>query len=141
MSESLPSGEIRGGRVHETEPVRSYGKYVDWLRNRMQVVHDIAREHLENAANRHKYAYDIRIEHNRYEHGECMIFSREKSSISPKLQLVFVLCLVLKRHNDANYLIGLEGSGRRVMYRDKLKRYERGGDKVDGQGDSWLQKG
>ena len=45
-------GEVRGGRVHdsETQPVRSYGEYVDWLRNRMQVAHDIAREHLEKAA-------------------------------------------------------------------------------------------
>ena len=44
--------EVRGCRVHdsETQPVRSYGEYVDWFRNRMQVAHDIAREHLEKAA-------------------------------------------------------------------------------------------
>ena len=73
-------GEVRGGRVHdsETQPVRSYGEYVDWLRNRMQVAHDIAREHLEKAAKRHKYAYDIRIEHNRYEQGECVWYFHEK---------------------------------------------------------------
>ena len=42
--------------------------------------------------------------------------------ISPKLQPVCVLCVVLKRLNEVNYLIGLEGSGRRVVHHDKFKR-------------------
>ena len=35
-----------------------------------------------------------------------------------------MLCVVLKRLNEVNYLIGLEGSGHRVVHHAKLKRYE-----------------
>ena len=49
-------GEIRSDRDHDNEghPIKSYGEYVDWFRDRMQVAHDIARERLEKAAKRHK---------------------------------------------------------------------------------------
>ena len=31
----------------------SYGEYVNWLRERMQVAYDIARSHLDRAAKHH----------------------------------------------------------------------------------------
>ena len=57
--------ELRSGLVGDSEDlsIKSYGEYVSWLRERLQTAHDIAREHLGNAAKRHKYAYDTKLEH------------------------------------------------------------------------------
>lgn len=110
----------------DSHRITSYGEYVSWLRKRMEAAHDIAREHLENASRRHKYAYDTRIEHLRYEQGECVWYLHERRlpGVSPKLQPIYVLCVVLKRLNDVNYLIKLEEGGSRVVHHDKLKKYE-----------------
>ena len=102
----------------------------------MQVAHDIAREHLGKATVRHKYTHEVKIEHNRYENGEGVWNLHEKKvpRISPKLQPAYVLSVVLKRLNDVNYLIGLEGGSQRVVHHDKLKKYE-GGKKP-----TWMEK-
>ena len=54
----------------------------------------------------------MKIEHNRYKNGVSVWYLHEKRvpGISPKLQPAYVLCGVLKRLNDVNYLIGLEGA-------------------------------
>ena len=79
-----------------------------------------------NAAKRHKYAYDTKLEHLRYEQGECVWYLHEKRviGISPKLQPRYVMCVVLKRLSDVTYLIGVEKGDNRVVHHDKLKRYE-----------------
>ena len=104
--------KLRCGRACDSEgqPVNSYGEYVNWLRDRLQAAHDIAREYLENAAKRHKFAYDTKLEHLRYEQGECASYLHEKRvpGVSPKLQPKYVLCVVLKKLSDVTYLIGLE---------------------------------
>ena len=102
----------------------------------MQVAHDIAREHLRKATVRHKYTHDVKIEHNGYGQGESVWYLHEKRvpGISPKLQPAYVLCVVLKRLNDVNYLIGLEGGSQCVVHHDKLKKYE-GGKKP-----TWMEK-
>ena len=71
------------------------------------------------------YAYDTKLEHLRYEQGECAWYLHEKRvlRISPKLQPKYVLCVVLKRLSDVTYLIGLEKGDNRVVHHDKLKRY------------------
>ena len=121
--------ELRNGRACDSEgqSVNSYGEYVNWLRDRLQAAHDIAREHLENAAKRHKYAYDTKLEHLCYEQGECAWYLHEKRvpGVSPKLQPKYVLCVVLKKLSDVTYLIRLGGGGNRVVHHDKLKKYER----------------
>ena len=120
--------ELRSGHVGDSEAlsIKSYGEYVNWLRERLQTAHDIAREHLGNAAKRHKYAYDTKLEHLRYEQGECVWYLHEKRviGISPKLQPRYVMCVVLKRLSDVTYLIGVEKGDNRVVHHDKLKRYE-----------------
>ena len=92
----------------------------------MQTAHDIAHEHLGNAAELHKYAYDTKLEHLRYEQGECFWYLHEKRviGISPKLQPRYVMSVVLKRLSDVTYLIGVENGDNRVVHHDKLKRYE-----------------
>ena len=49
-------GEICSGIAFDDtqRSIRSYGEYVDWLRDRMQAAHDITREHLGEAVVRHK---------------------------------------------------------------------------------------
>ena len=120
--------ELRSGHVGDSEDlsIKSYGEYVSWLRERLQTAHDIAREHLGNVAKRHKYAYDTKLEHLRYEQGECVWYLHEKRviGISPKLQPRYVRCVVLKRLSDVTYLIGVEKGDNRVVHHDKLKRYE-----------------
>ena len=89
-------GEIRCGIALDStcRPVNSYGEYVDRLCARMQVAHDIAREHLGKATVRHKYTHDVKIEHNRYENGESVWYLHEKRvpGISKNSQL---MCCVL----------------------------------------------
>ena len=71
--------ELRSGHVGDSEDlsIKSNGEYVSWLRERLQTAHDIAREHLGNAAKRHKYAYDTKLEHLHYEQGECVWYLHE----------------------------------------------------------------
>ena len=120
--------ELRSGRACDSEDqsVNSYGEYVNWLRDRLLAAHDIAREHLENAAKRHKYAYDTKLEHLRYEQGECAWYLHEKRvpGVSQKLQPKYMLCVLLKKLSDVTYLIRLEEGGNRVVHHDKLKKYE-----------------
>ena len=64
-----------------------YGEYVNWLRDRMQVAHEIACSHLQSAARHHKYAYDTRLRHLSYDPGDCAWYLHERRvpGISPKL--------------------------------------------------------
>ena len=75
----------------------------------------------------------MKIEYNRFWNGESVWYLYEKRvplkrvpGISLKLQPAYVLCVVLKRLNDVNYLIGLEGGNQSVVHHDKLKKYEGG---------------
>ena len=92
----------------------------------MQVAHEIARSHLQSAARHHKYAYDTRLSHLSYDPGDCARYLHERRvpGISPKLQMAYVLCLILKKVNDVNYLIRLREGTDRVVHHDKLKTYE-----------------
>ena len=131
-------GEIRCGIDLDStcRPLNSYDEYVDRLCACMQVAHDIARKHLEKVTVWHKYTHDVKIEHNRYENGESVWYLHKKRvpGISPKLQPAYLLCVVLKRLSDGNYLIGLEGGSQRFVHHDKLKKYE-GGKKQ-----TWMEK-
>ena len=116
------SAEQRSGRANDSDgpSVNSYGEYVSWLGDRLQAAHDVAREHLENAAKRHKYAYDTKLEHLRYEQGKFALYLHEKRvpGVSSKLQPKYVLCVVLKKLSDVTYLIRLEEGGNSVVHLD-----------------------
>ena len=120
--------ELKSGVTGDVDGnmVTSYGEYVNWLRDRMQVAHEIARSHLQSAARHHKYAYDTRLRHLSYDPGDCAWYLHEcrVSGISPKLQMAYVLCLILKKVNDVNYLIRLREGTDRDVHNDKLKKYE-----------------
>ena len=117
--------ELRSGRVGDSKDlsIKSYGEYVSWLRERLQTAHDIACEHLGIASKRHKNAYNTKLEHLRYEQGECVWYLHVKRivGISPKLQPRYVMCVVFKRLSDVTYLIGVEKGDNRVVDHDKLK--------------------
>ena len=54
MEVRIPSEICSGIAFDDTQrPIRSYGEYVDWLCDRMHAEHDIAREHLGEAAVRY----------------------------------------------------------------------------------------
>ena len=120
--------ELRSGSLCEPEgnAVTSYGEYVNWLRERMQVAYDIARSHLDKAAKHHKYAYDTRLKYMNYDPGDCAWYLHERrtSGISPKLQMAYVQCVILRKFNDVNYLIRLKEGTDCVVHHDKLKKYE-----------------
>ena len=100
---SCVTGDVDGNTV------TSYGEYVNWLRDWMQVAHEIERSHLQSAAKHHKDAYDTCLRHLSYDPGDCAWYLHERrvSGISPKLQMAYVLCLVLRKVNDVNYIIRL----------------------------------
>ncbi|CAC5426773.1 unnamed protein product [Mytilus coruscus] len=42
------------------QDITSYGEYVDYLKEHMQIAHDVARKHLSSEARRHKEIYDTK---------------------------------------------------------------------------------
>ena len=120
--------ELKSGVTGDVDEimVTSYGEYVNWLRDRMQVAHEIGRSHLQSAARQHKYAYHTSLRHLSYDPGDCAWYLHESrvQGISPKLQMTYVVCLVLKKVNDVNYLDRLVEATDRVVHHDKLKKNE-----------------
>ena len=50
----------------------SYGEYVDWLKERIQKAHEVARKHLEKSAKSQKEAYDAKSAVNSYKPGDMV---------------------------------------------------------------------
>lgn len=61
-----------------------------------------------------------------YDPGDCAWYLHERrtSGISPKLQMAYVQCVILRKVNDVNYLIRLKEGTDCVVHHDKLKKYE-----------------
>ena len=119
--------ELKSGVTGDVDGimVTLYGEYVNWLRDRMQMAHEIAHSHLKSAARHHKYAYGTRLRHLSYDPGDCAWYLHKwVPGISPKLQMAYVLCLILKKVNGVNYLIRQREGTDRVVHHDKLKKYE-----------------
>ena len=57
--------------------LNSYGEYVDGLRKRMQQAHDVARKHLEAAAQRQKECYDANVRLECYQPGDLVWYQTE----------------------------------------------------------------
>ena len=125
----LPAEIIFGsGTTQIGTEVASYGDYVDHLKSKMQQAHDIAREHLHNAALKQKRNHDFKINYNTYHPGDLiwMRSDRTQLGIAPKLRRPYEgPYLVLQKVNDLDYVIQLDGHGqRRLVHHDRLKPYE-----------------
>ena len=110
------------------EDQKTWGEHACEIRNRLCKAHNVARQHLFANAKRRKDYYDHKSNLISYEAFEKVWFLNESrfEGVSPKLQPLYVgPCLVIKKLNDINYFIQLDGKGtRKVVNHDKLKPYK-----------------
>ena len=88
----LPIEVILGiGTTSTGEEVTSYGEYVNALKERMQVAHDLARKHLGRNALRMKESYDAKMSINQYNRGDLVWYASESKQLhmAPKLRVPF----------------------------------------------------
>ena len=126
----LPIEVILGiGATSTGEEVASYGDYVNSLKERMQVAHDLARKHLGRNALRMKESYDAKKNLNQYNRGDLVWYATESKQLhtAPKLRVPFQgPYLVLDRLGDLLFKIQLDEKGKqKIVHHDKLKPYER----------------
>ena len=116
----IPGTEIEGA-------VNTYGEYVEKLRDKMQKAHDVAREHIGSAAKRQKETYDVKRALHTYKVGDYIWFYTDVGQLgmAPKLRSPYEgPYLVIKKINDLNYMIQLDGKGRKkVVHHNRLKPY------------------
>ena len=88
----LPIEVILGiGATSTGEEVASYGDYVNSLKERMQVAHDLARKHLGRNALWMKESYDAKKNLNQYNRGDLVWYATESKQLhtAPKLRVPF----------------------------------------------------
>ena len=88
----LPIEVILGiGATSTGEDEASYGDYVNSLKERMQVAHDLARKHLGWNALRMKESYDAKKNLNQYNRGDLVWHATESKQLhtAPKLRVPF----------------------------------------------------
>ena len=88
----LPIEVILGiGTTSTGEEVTSYGEYVNALKERMQVAHDLARKHLGRNALCMKESYDAKMSINQYNRGDLVCYASESKQLhmAPKLRVPF----------------------------------------------------
>ena len=125
----LPIEVILGiGATSTGEEVASYGDYVNSLKERMQVAHDLARKHLGQNALQMKESYDAKKNLNQYNRGDLVWYATESKQLhtAPKLRVPFQgPYLVLDRLGDLLFKIQLDEKGKqKIEHHDKLKPYE-----------------
>ena len=123
----LPSEIMfRSGTTITGEPT-SYGDYVDTLRSRMQMAHEVARIHLTSTAQRQKQDYDFKVHLKRHQTGDLVWVLSEKThlNLTPKLRRPYEgPHLVLKQINDLIYRIQFNQEGKRqIVHYNCLKPY------------------
>ena len=96
------------------EEVTSYGDYVNSLKERMQVAHDLARKHLGQNALWMKESYDAKKNLKQYNRGDLVWYATESKQLhtAPKLRVPFQgPYLVLDRLGDLLFKIQLDAKG------------------------------
>ena len=121
----LPIEVILGiGATSTGEEVASYGDYVNSLKERMQVAHDLASKHLGRNALRKKEFYDAKKNLNKYNRGDLVWYATECKQLhtAPKLRVPFQgPYLVLDRLGDLLFKIQLDEKGKqKIVHHDKL---------------------
>lgn len=106
---------------------KNCGAHAIKIRERLQKAHQVARRHLASNAKRRKDHYDLKSNFTEYKNFDRVWYLNEarKEGISPKLQPLYIgPCLIIKKFNDINYQIQLNGQGvTKVVNHDKLKPY------------------
>ena len=122
----LPA-EVMFGSVDSEFELNSYGEYVNGLRKRMQQAHDVARKHLEAAAQRQKECYDANVRLECYRPGDLVWYQTEINQLkfAPKLRRPFEgPYLVIKCFSELVYSIQMNKKGtRKVVHHNRLRPY------------------
>jgi transposase InsO family protein len=101
-------------------------EYVQKLRERLEDAYEIAREHLQENANRQKRYYDVKAHEEPYATGDLVWTMNKvrKKGRCPKLQMKWVGPLVVeKRLNDVTYQVRITEHDKKVIHYDLLKPY------------------
>ncbi|KAK3742155.1 hypothetical protein QZH41_007827 [Actinostola sp. cb2023] len=122
------------GSPQPTEDVADASEYAQRLRQRMETVHNFAREHLNHQTERQKRYYDHRgVHHNSFNRGDPVWLHnpKRKKGRCPKLQndVYEGPFLVIDRLDDLTYRIQKAPKAKaKVVHHNRLKPYE--GDNV-----------
>jgi hypothetical protein len=112
---------------HTSEQIGFYGDYVNGLRSRLQMAHDICRRYLAKTAKRRKDICDTKVCFKSYQPGDAVWYLHEqkKDGVCPKLQPHYIgPCVILKKYNDLVYCVQLSQDGLiKVLNHNKLKPY------------------
>ncbi|CAC5369242.1 unnamed protein product [Mytilus coruscus] len=110
------------------QDITSYGEYVDYLKEHMQIAHYVARKHLRSEARRHKEVYDTKISVYKYEQGDLVWYLNENriKGLSPKLEKTYSGPYIIKRRmSELNFVLQLARDGtEKLVHHNKLKPYK-----------------
>jgi len=110
------------------EDVVSYGDYVDFLKEKMNHAHQVARQHLAVTTKRHKEIYDRRQCLHKYEQGDFVWLLEEsrKPGVMHKLEMSYEGPFIVKQAlSNVNFRLQLDRHGKeKVVNHNKLKPYE-----------------
>ncbi|CAG2200883.1 unnamed protein product [Mytilus edulis] len=110
------------------QDITSYGEYVDYLKEHMQIAHDVARKHLGSEARRHKEIYDSKISVYKYEQGDLVWYLNENriKGVAPKSEKTYSGPYIIKRKmSELNFVLQLARDGtEKLIHHNKLKPYK-----------------
>ena len=114
-------GTVDGPQKAEAAP------YVKLLRERLNQVHEVARENLRESQRRNKRDYDTKVHMRRYSRGDLVYVTNMKTrkGYSKKLDPIWQgPWIVLRKVGDNEVLYEIENRKRRIIiHHDRLKRY------------------
>ena len=130
----LPADLVTGTR--SDKGLSDHSTYVTELSEQMELIHDIAREKMQEASNRQKKGYDHRKNLKNYQPGDAVYLFNpcRKKGVSPKLQSFWEgPFLIVEKISDLVYKIQSGPSAKtKIVHHDRLKPcFERV--------DSWLK--
>ncbi len=121
----IPAELVLGSPQPGASP-QSYGDYVQELRQRMNMVHKLAREHTQAATERQRRDHDTRISMRKYKAGDLVDFVNKNKQVgkSPKLEPNKWVgpCVVLKVYSDLHYAVKQGPKSKlRLLHHDNIK--------------------
>ena len=129
--------DVMLGRPESVEVPSNETKYAQSLRQRIDLIHDFARKHLQIESDRQKRYYDHLAQQHSFKQGDAVWLHnlKRKKGLCPKLQRPWDgPYIVIKCIDDLVYRIQKGARGKpRVVHTNRLKRYE-GADVPD-----WFQ--
>ncbi|XP_045161905.1 uncharacterized protein LOC123526722 [Mercenaria mercenaria] len=124
----MPADLVFGHYDATSSTAPKYGDYVQGLRDKMLLAHEVARKNLSVHAKRSKDIYDSKLSFHTYHVGDLVwcLHETKKVGVMPKLQKAFDGPFVVKeKRSELNYVLQLNKEGKeRVVHHNKLKKYE-----------------